>query len=380
MRLMCRQQTPSHPTTEKPTMSNLQNVESVCAATIGSRCGKPVMLIAVLVLAGCSVLCGCTGPRPAPEIPLSRSTKVQPVPDPARPVQIVEIPKLLPLPGQMKPLPGDDGVASGDSRAAESSVARGKQLINGANAAARVEPTQPGFLNAIQIWPYSPGALYQVYTSPGRVTDIALEAGEDLRDISAPDTIRWVIGDTESGDGATRTTHIAVKPTRAGLQSNLTVYTSRRTYFLELTSTAETWMASVSWEYPTDRLLALKGVNRDREAAAPIADNVALEQLQFRYAISGDHPSWRPERAFDDGRSVYIQFPAGIAQGEMPPLFVVGRQGESQLINYRVKAPYYIVDRLFGAAELRLGGEKAQVVRITRTDIASADRTRSQVP
>ena len=136
-------------------------------------------------------------------------------------------------------------------------------------------------------------------------------------------------------------------------------------------------MASVSWEYPGERLLALKGVNRDREAAAPIADNVALDQLQFRYAMTGDTPSWRPERAFDDGRKVYIEFPAGIAQGEMPPLFVVGPQGESQLVNYRVHAPYYIVDRLFGAAELRLGGERAQVVRITRTDIARDDRSGS---
>jgi type IV secretion system protein VirB9 len=278
----------------------------------------------------------------------------------------------------MKPLPSDDDLGSIHSTAAEGSAARGKQLVNTANASARVEPSMPGFLNSIQVWPYSPGALYQVYTSPGRVTDVALQPGEDLRDISAPDTIRWVIGDTESGEGSARITHIAVKPTRTGLQSNLTVYTSRRTYFLELTSTTETWMASVSWEYPTDRLQVLKGANCDREAAAPVAENVALEQLQFRYTITGDSPSWRPERAFDDGRSVYIQFPAGIAQGEMPPLFVVGPQGESQLVNYRVRAPYYIIDRLFGAAELRLGGEKAQMVRITRTDVASADRSRSR--
>jgi type IV secretion system protein VirB9 len=259
----------------------------------------------------------------------------------------------------------------------DTSAAHGKQLVNEANASARVEPTKTGFLNSIQVWPYSPGALYQVYSSPGRVTDIALETGEELRDISAPDTVRWIFGDTESGEGSNRRIHIAVKPTRVGLKSNLAVYTSRRTYFLELTSTAETWMASVSWEYPDEQLLALKAANHEREAAAPIVGNVALEQLQFRYSITGDSPSWRPERAFDDGHRVYIQFPPGIEQGEVPPLFVIGAQGESQLVNYRVHAPYYIVDRLFGAAELRLGGDKAQVVRIARTDIPSVDRSRS---
>ena len=35
-------------------------------------------------------------------------------------------------------------------------------------------------------------------------------------------------------------------------------------------------------------------------------------------------------------------------------------------MNYRFRSPYYIVDRLFGAAELRLGGDKGDVVRSAR--------------
>src|SRR3546814_3447966 len=80
--------------------------------------------------------------------------------------------------------------------------------------------------------------------------------------------------------------------------------------------------------------------------------------------MSGGAPAWRPLRAFDDGDKVYIQFPANIGQGELPPLFVIGAEGDVQLVNYRVRPPYLIVDRLFGAAELRLGGKHAQVVRI----------------
>ncbi len=99
-----------------------------------------------------------------------------------------------------------------------------------------------------------------------------------------------------------------------------------------------------------------------------MADGIPLERLHFRYAISGDTPPWRPVRAFDDGEKVYIQFPAGIAQGELPPLFVIGPTGESQLVNYRSRATYYVVDRLFGAAELRLGGDHQEIVRIERTD------------
>jgi P-type conjugative transfer protein TrbG len=90
--------------------------------------------------------------------------------------------------------------------------------------------------------------------------------------------------------------------------------------------------------------------------------------LRFRYAIEGDNPPWRPVSAFDDGFKVYIEMPAGIAQGEAPPLFVIGPEGDGQLANYRVRQNYYIVDRLFAAAELRMGGEHQQTVRISRTD------------
>ena len=50
------------------------------------------------------------------------------------------------------------------------------------------------------------------------------------------------------------------------------------------------------------------------------------------------------------------------------PAADAGAAGDAELTNYRYRAPYYIVDRLFGAAELRLGGDKAQIVRINRTD------------
>ena len=64
------------------------------------------------------------------------------------------------------------------------------------------------------------------------------------------------------------------------------------------------------------------------------------------------------------------EFPRGIGQGEMPPLFVVGPEGDtSELVNYRVRGNYMIVDRLFAAAELRFGAGKDQKrVRISRTD------------
>ena len=117
-------------------------------------------------------------------------------PDPPKPVQVVALPKPLPLPGQLKPLPR--------ANTAPPEPADPRYRVEQANDAARVQPTRAGYINAIQVYPFSDGALYQVYAAPGEITDIALEAGEQLvgsGPVAAGDTVRWIIGDTESGVG-----------------------------------------------------------------------------------------------------------------------------------------------------------------------------------
>jgi type IV secretion system protein TrbG len=267
------------------------------------------------------------------------------------------------LPGQLKAVPGAKP-AGPEPKDPTDRVAK-------ANEAARVQPTRNGYLNAVQVYAYMIGALYQVYTAPGQVTDIALQEGEQLvgsGPVAAGDTVRWIVGDTESGTGPTKRIHIEVKPTRPDLVTNLVINTDRRTYHLELRSTEKTYMASVSWQYPQDQLIALRRQNAIAEAAAPVDSGLDVGRLNFRYAIEGDTPPWRPLRAFDDGTKVFIEFPRGIRQGEMPPLFVLGPEGGAELVNYRARQNYYVVDRLFAAAELRLGGNHQQKVRIVRTD------------
>lgn len=327
--------------------------------------GKPPIRKAGLaaLLLSVTALGGCAHPFIPPDINYDTAEPAKLTVDPPAPIKIVELPKPLPLPGQLKALDSGKPVPEAPDPTVR---------VNQANAAARVQPIRNGFINAVQVYPYSAGALYQAYTAPGEITDIALQEGEQLvgtGPVAAGDTVRWIIGDTESGAGPTKKVHILVKPTRPELLTNLVINTDRRTYLIELRSTEKTYMASVSWQYPEDQLIALRRQNQQADAAAPIAAGVDLASINFRYAIQGDNPAWRPLRAFDDGHKVYIEFPAGIGQGEAPPLFVIGPAGGSELVNYRVSRNYYIVDRLFAAAELRLGDKDSERrVRIVRTD------------
>ena len=248
--------------------------------------------------------------------------------------------------------------------------------VGAANEAARIEPDNAGFDNAIQRYAYREGALFQVYAKPGQVTDIALQEGETLvgpGPVAAGDTVRWMIGDTLSGSGATQRVHILIKPTRPDIATNLVINTDRRTYHIELRANPDIYMASVSWSYPADELIALRREEERAVRAAPVTEGFTLEALNFDYRISGDEPGWRPIRVFDDGRRTLVEFPPDIARGEMPPFFVVGAGGAAELVNYRVSGRYLIVDRLFHKAELRLGAGRRQV----RVKIENRKRGRS---
>jgi len=93
-----------------------------------------------------------------------------------------------------------------------------------------------------------------------RFADIGLQDSEQLVSSGsvAGDTVRWVIGETESGAGAAKKTRNVIKPPCADLMTNFIINTDQRTYHLELRSTEKAYMASVSWEYPQDEFLALR--------------------------------------------------------------------------------------------------------------------------
>jgi P-type conjugative transfer protein TrbG len=321
------------------------------------------MRIRSIIILGISglALAACAGKVLPPAIAYDSANFTAAVtePEPPAPVEVAATPEPLALPTPEKS-------PSMPVKADKKPTAR----VEAANKAALKEPTSHGYLNAVQVYPFTDGALFRLYASPDQVSDIALERGETLSAVSAGDTVRWVVGDTTSGTGDSRRVHVLVKPFAPDLKTNLVIATDRRTYHLQLESTAETSMAMVSWTYPQDALIALHG---KVGGGLPIDTQISLENIRFRYAITGDSPPWKPIRVFDDGTKAYIEFPERLDQGEAPPLFIVGADGNNQLVNYRKRSNYYVVDRLFAAAELRLGQKPQQVVRITRTDTVASN-------
>jgi P-type conjugative transfer protein TrbG len=304
----------------------------------------------------------CAAKQPPPRYVRAQAVKEE-SPKPA----IVEIARPVPIPGQLKRL----APASPPDRRGAVAKLRPSEVIREANRRATEGPSPDDYYNAIMTYDFTPGTLYQIYTAPQKLTDIQLRPGERLVGKPATgDNIRWVLARGASSSGGVEQQHIYIKPTRPDLETTLCINTDQRSYILELHSYEDAWMAAVAWRYPQEEIAQLETILEQRQqlAQSTTAAAVPIDKLNFNYgiAVMGGRPQWQPLQVFDDGHKTYIRFPIAMLDREAPALFVVSA-GDTQLVNYRVKNDTYIVDRLFETAELRLGQQNQEVVRIVRT-------------
>ncbi|MBF6568032.1 MAG: P-type conjugative transfer protein TrbG [Candidatus Binataceae bacterium] len=216
------------------------------------------------------------------------------------------------------------------------------------------------------LYPYNEKPEPAVDCAPLRTTDIQLQPGETITDVALGDTERWMATPAASGDPRNAVPHLAVKPQVPGIETNLTIYTTKHIYHLLLRSRGRA-MQEVEFYYPDELAETMKAADTavasaKQEAADPPGDSgnivkvaaVDPAQLNFAYTVAGPNIPWKPVRAFDDGSHVYVQMPAGMRSSEAPALLINAGSG-TQMVNYRVKGNYYVVDRLFSDAILVSG-------------------------
>jgi len=218
-----------------------------------------------------------------------------------------------------------------------------------------------------------------VICSPLKITDIQLEVGEELKSIQAGDTARWNFSTDVSGKGKNEIVHIIVKPLDLGLDTNLIIFTDRRTYNLKLVSKKYAWTPIVNFTYNTSlksSLVKYKQYKRKKENSyrkqntfkKSSQSRVDINNLNFNYKIEGN-AKWKPLRVYNDGIKTFIQMPKDMSVQEAPALVVLDSSSNKNLVNYRLKEDKYIVDKLFDSAMLLLGvGSDQESIMIYRVD------------
>lgn len=227
------------------------------------------------------------------------------------------------------------------------------------------------------------------------VCDISLEPGESVVDVQTGDSARWVVGRSAHGSAQGMVEHVTIKPTDIGLESNLTIYTDKRSYSIDIKSSAKDFMPNVSFIYTEqsmqryqnikNELLARKRNNElnlsasgeelaladedeyvSETAALPgrkrAKSSVALlSGLDFNYQVSGDKEVI-PLRVFNDGKHTYVQMPQKLSEGMLPAIVEVTQthvfsEDATAVTNYRLQGNNFVVDGIPRHLRLFIGNE-----------------------
>ncbi|MFW2344405.1 MAG: TrbG/VirB9 family P-type conjugative transfer protein [Brevundimonas mediterranea] len=327
-----------------------------------------IITTAGLFLSGCALLPGGAPGPVAVDLPIVAAAVVE---QPAA----AALQPLEPEPEVTEAaIPDDDArpyLAEIEPAAAAPPPAVGRAAIAEANARAATPSRSDSFVGGMQVFAWSPGRVFEVWTAPLRVTTLTLGEGETLIAKAAGDTVRWQIGEALSGEGAAQRVHVLLKPLERGLETNLVLTTNKRVYLIDLKSGSPgAFNTAVAWAAPAAEVRPAVGDPVESERDIRVPDPVVLPEgaLDARYRLEprGRAPRWTPTAVFNDGLRTFIAFPPELQVDEAPALFVVSPDGEAQLVNYRQAGGLFIVDRVLERAELRLGDRRPQIVRIHR--------------
>lgn len=219
----------------------------------------------------------------------------------------------------------------------------------------------------------------KITCQPLQLCDIQLEAGEVIKGLMIGDSVRWNEGDgtvpiVYSGGDTKPLPHVVLKPTDAGLETTLLITTDKRTYYIKLYSSNSVNVSRVGFYYPGEQIQQVENQRQKNEST----DNLVLSEdnlvnprdMHFSYTVSGDTSApFNPTQVFDDGHHVYIQMQSAISSKDLPAFYVLAPDGDTlQLVNFRYKAPFYIIDKIFDKGVLVLGlDDNEQRITISKT-------------
>ncbi len=216
-----------------------------------------------------------------------------------------------------------------------------------------------------------------IQCAPGFACTIEFQEGELIKPngFALGDTANWTIAPLFIGGTWPNGAEVlVVKPKYPGVSTNLVVTTDKRLYNIALVSADTTKYARlVTFYYPSDTDKALSQMasqaqaeeQKQGQSILSSSPNLNLSTVNFNYSMSGDDPTWKPIRVFDDGTHTFIEFPSILSSTDLPVLYVY-HHGDQELVNWRKSGDYYVVDRLFKQAVLLTGaGSDQTLVKIT---------------
>lgn len=201
--------------------------------------------------------------------------------------------------------------------------------------------------------------IIRIAAAEGVVTTIELSKKEEIKD--------FAMGDRDAWHAAINGNLFVLKPKDIKADTNLTLFTNRRSYLFQLKTTSRTARNVAYWvrlQYPegdatTPEGAALAKQEADRKQMKADLKASGLEgNLNYDYWIVGPK-ELQPLSMHDNGRQTYMLFSAA---NPLPAAFIVEPDGTESLADYHVEDDTMVLHRVITRVILRRG---AQVAGIT---------------
>jgi P-type conjugative transfer protein TrbG len=198
--------------------------------------------------------------------------------------------------------------------------------------------------------------------SPTDDVDLALQHGETIDGVSLGDSEEFMVAPIMSA-----LPHLILKCKVTGKDTTGAVYVSSgRIYRLHLRCRDHTTLDSVSYYYPEQLLAVMHAADAapatPPQQADPIAPTVDASRINHSYKIDGPtNIPWRPIAAMDDGTRVWIELPKTTS-----PIAPVLTIDGGQVVNYRTRGQYIVLDALFNKAQLASGSDHITITRVSQ--------------
>jgi P-type conjugative transfer protein TrbG len=211
-------------------------------------------------------------------------------------------------------------------------------------------------------------AQAKVICAPLMFSKIILQEGERITDVSAGDSSRWNVKASYKGSPSSFTPIVLIKPLVDGATTNLSIITDKHDYDIIITTDGD-YIPRIGFYYPQDDSggVSIPAPPQSREDGA-ISTNMQIQNVRFNYVAEGDKSlPWFPVNIFDDGNKVFIQMSPAVSHYELPIFMKFNDKGQQEMVNYRYRQPYYIIDSLFNEGLLILRTDKSiKIIKIRK--------------
>jgi type IV secretion system protein VirB9 len=197
----------------------------------------------------------------------------------------------------------------------------------------------------IRVLVYASDEVFRLKGYVGYQIDLEFESGETFVGLGT--------GDLDSLTFAAQDNHLFLKPRAGGVDTNLTVLTTRRTYHFDYTSTERRPDPSfgdviyvLRFVYPAQRADRAAGVVERELNTAP---ETRWHNLDYGYRGSLE---LKPVSAWDDGVQTHLRFGS---DKELPAIFIHNDDGSESLLNFSADAGELVVHRIARQLTVRRG-------------------------